>query len=807
MAKPAEVSPFSACRRSPDRFLFALFLFGAFIGAGYAADEKTDPTLADELARLDSNVYPATGDRAKELGQMLAQDMRARRTAANQRDVEAWNKVQSRADWERFRDGRIQALRASLGRFPPVPKDLKVRVIRTLEGDGYRIENLVFETRPGVVVTANLYSPRTAPESMPGILICHAHHTPKTHSELQDMGMNWARLGCLVLIMDQLGHGERRQHPFVDEKSYPGSFRVSRQDYYFRYNAANQLHLAGESLIGWMAWDLMRGVDLLLARPGIDKERILLLGSVAGGGDPTAVTAALDQRITLAAPFNFGGPQPETRYPLPPEAEKSFNYVGGGSWESTRNLRLSARDGFLPWVIVGSVAPRRLIYAHEFAWDYQHDPVWARFGKIYDFYGARDHLSSVTGRGAVTGKPPDSTHCTHIGPVHRKQIYPALKRWFNMPEPEKEFQQRRPAEELMCLTRAVAAVVKPRPVHELAAEIGGERGAAFRKQLPDKPDARRQALRRAWVRLLGHVEPRGAAKITEQHKQQLRGITVERLALEVEPQIVVPLVLLTPPHKPDARVPVIVGFAQEGKHAILTKRAEVVAELLRHGAAICLPDVRGTGETHPGDDSRGRSSGSTSLSASELMLGQTLLGSRLRDLRSVLRLLRTRTDLDSARLALWGESFAPVNPPDRNLRVPWDAEKLPEQSEPLGGLLALFGALFEDDVKAVAAHGGLAGFDSVLRSPFLYVPHDVLIPGALTAGDLGDVAGALAPRPLRLTGLVDGLNRRASTDLVARAFEPARAGYRSGGVQDRLQIEAERDPPDRLARWLVQQLK
>src|SRR5581483_3415063 len=127
---------------------------------------------------------------------------------------------------------------------------------------------------------------------------------------------------------------------------------------------------------------LMRGVDLLLARPGADPKRIGLLGSVAGGGDPAAVTAALDPRITLVAPFNFGGPQPETKYPLPDNAEAAFNYVGGGSWESTRNLRGSARGGFLPWVIVAAAAPRAIIHAHEFAWDRERDPAWRRYQQI-----------------------------------------------------------------------------------------------------------------------------------------------------------------------------------------------------------------------------------------------------------------------------------------------------------------------------------------------------------------------------------------------------------------------------------------
>ena len=123
-----------------------------------------------------------------------------------------------------------------------------------------------------------------------------------------------------------------------------------------------------------------------------------------------AVLAAIDTRVAAAAIFNFGGPQPETTYPLPADAEARFNYAGGGSWESTRNLRLSARDGFLPWVIVGSVAPRRLVYAHEFVWDRDRDPVWKRLEKIYGFYGVSDRLMAVHGRGKLSGKPPDLDH-------------------------------------------------------------------------------------------------------------------------------------------------------------------------------------------------------------------------------------------------------------------------------------------------------------------------------------------------------------------------------------------------------------
>ena len=298
---------------------------------------------------------------------MLSRDVRSRLQAASVRENRAWQQVKQPADWEKFRDARLQALRASLGQFPDPPKDLHVRVTRTLEGDGYRIENLVYETRPGLVATANLYSPSKPGRSMPGIVIAHSHHAPNTQGELQDMGMTWARQGCVVLVPEHLGHGERRQHPFRSSKDYARPFRVSRQDYYFRYNSGLQLHLIGDSLMGWMVWDLRRGLDLLLSRPGVDKQRIILLGAVAGGGDPAGVTAALDPRVKAVVPFNFGGPQPDDA--IPANAERDFYYFGVGYWESTRCLRLGARDGFAHWLIVGSVAPRGLIYAHEFAWD------------------------------------------------------------------------------------------------------------------------------------------------------------------------------------------------------------------------------------------------------------------------------------------------------------------------------------------------------------------------------------------------------------------------------------------------------
>jgi len=706
--------------------------------------------LAGKLRELDPKVLPAEQPR------MIGRDARARIEVANRRESEAWAKISTRAEWESYAAAKVAALRASLGTPIAVPRDLNVRVTRKLDGDGHRVENLVYESRPGFLVTANLYVPVPERPSMPGILIIHSHHNPKTQGELQDMGMTWARQGCYVLVMDQVGHGERRQHPFVDATSYPTAYKVTRQDYWFRFNTALQLYLVDESLIGWMAWDVQRGVDLLYSRSGIDKERIILLGSVAGGGDPAGVIAAVDSRIAAVVPFNFGGPQPETKFPLPDDSEMSFNYAGGGSWESTRNIRLSARDGFLPWVIVGSVAPRRILHAHEFAWDRDHDPVWKRYEKIFGFYNQPDGLAGCNGRGAVTGQPPEATHCNNIGPVHRQGIYPALQKWFKIAAPEKEYQERRPAADLLCLTPDL----KSRPLHQLAKELAGDA-----RPKPDK-------LRSHWTSVLGDTEPQADPKPTESLPRKMGDITVERTSLEVEPGIVVPMLLLFPARQTNAKAAVVIGVSQGGKQEFLKKRSAEVAELLKGGAAVCLPDLRGTGETRPGDG-RGRGSEATSIAASELMLGRTLLGLRIRDLRSVLRYLSHREELDGARFALWGDSAAPPNAPDRRFDVPYDADRPPDLSEPLGGLAALFCALYEPSVNAVLIRGGLVSYRSLLESPFCYAPFDAIVPGGAKVTDLPETAALLSTRAVRFEEMVDGWNRRVSKEELTKTYTPA----------------------------------
>jgi cephalosporin-C deacetylase-like acetyl esterase len=737
---------------------------------------------------------------------MIARDVRRRTAEANARNRAAWRRIDTREAWERYRDERIEKLRRSLGEFPAPPAKLNVRVTGVVRGEGFRIENLVYESRPGFYVTANLYVPAKPAKSMPGILIAHAHHRDKPQSELQEMGMTWARAGCLVLVLDQVGYGERRSHPFHSDKDFPKPYRPSRQDYWFRYDTGVQLQLLGDSLMGWMVWDLMRGVDLLLARDGIDPKRIIVLGAVAGGGDPAAVAAALDRRIACCVPFNFGGPQPETRYPLPDDAETSFNYLGGTTyWDSTRGLRLSGRDDFVHWVIVASTAPRRLIHAHEFSWDKDRDPVWKRYQKVWgDFYGAADHLGYAHGKGLLRGKPPEASHCTNIGRFHRRMIHPLFERWFGIHVTEgDEYSAPRKVEELLCWTEKARRELHPKSLEEVMSALGRERIEAGRKRLAGKsPAEQRQSLRDRWAELLGPVEPARPPVVPGRtiEEKPVAGARVERIILEVEPGIVVPVVLLDPVKK-KGRAPVVIGLAQAGKAGFLKERASELKKLVAAGVVVVLPDLRGTGETGAGG-SRGANGTDTDLSVHVQLFGETLLGQRLRDLRSLFVYLRGRKDLDGAGVALWGDSFARPNGPETNFRWPHQVEGGPRQPEPLGGLLALLGALFEEDVRAVTVAGGLSAYHPVLSHFAVLVPHDACVPGALTTGDLCDLAASLAPRPLRLAGLVDHLNRPVPAAGVRKEYASAVATYAS--TPKALSFDNDHSSP---ASWLLECLR
>ncbi|MFO0866171.1 MAG: hypothetical protein U0744_16235 [Gemmataceae bacterium] len=662
---------------------------------------------------------------------------RAKRDQVHAEDLAAWRKVDSKEAWEKFRDERIAALKKSLGSEPSAFK-FRMHSSKEVDGDSYRVMNIVYESRPDFWVTANLYVPLKPPEGRsPGVVIVPSHHNPKAQGELQDMGMSLSRQGAMVLVPDQLGHGERRQHPFDSDKAYEKPFKVGRQDYWFRYNSAMQLHVVGESLMGWMANDYSRGIDVLI-RMGCDPDRIAVLGSVAGGGDPAAVTAAIDPRVKVVAPFNFGGPQPETKFPLPEDAEAAFNYMGGGSWESTRNLIDSGAGGFLPWTICASVAPRGLIHSHEFAWDKDRDPVWKRYEKIWGFYGS-PLLAAAHGKGTLQGKYPESTHCNNIGPEHRAMLYPSLEKWLKLPSPTPEFSKRMKSDELISMSPELAQKLKPKKLHQVLTTLPVRAKVEPRTFTHERmaPPVKMQTTKSGDVQI---------AKFET---------TSEGGTLKT------PVVLLTPIGEPKKQWPVVVAFAARGTAAFQQYRPDAIAELLKQGVSVCLADLPTTGDV-AGSLGSGRTSGRSSLSASAMMHGDSLAKLRLRALHRVIEDLERIAIFDSRKISigLWADSFAGGNAPEAKVEVPIDSDPTPRIAEPVEATLP-----FRNDypwgksIAAIYVRGGVVSMRSTLESPFIYMPHDLMEPRFLQGGDIDDRASQLGKLPLRMEMLVDGRNR------------------------------------------------
>jgi dienelactone hydrolase len=690
--------------------------------------------------------------------EMLRNSIQERMAIHAEDEKNEWQRVKTVSDWEQFRDKRLAALSSSLG---PLPErtPLNPAVTRRIDyGEGFVIENIVYESRPGLVVAANLYLPGNYSGKIPAIVVVHSHHAPKIQSELQNMGMTWARSGTAVLVMDQLCAGERIQ-------SQPWS----REGYYGRYALGNQLYLAGESLIKWMAWDIIRGIDLLSERDYIDTNRIVLLGAVAGGGEPAALAANLDQRVAAVIPFNFGEAGPEEHYLYGPRLyDFETAYPGWAFWETTRNLPNSVSGQFFPWFICAAVAPRNFIYAFEMGWPgtVEDQPPWSRYKKVFGLYGVPDNVASVEGFGPF----PGPGECTNVGAFHRKAIYPILNRWLGMPVPESEYSKTLPGSELMCLTSSLADERNLKSAAEIALDIASQRLSASRASLSGlSAEDRSVKLRMDLKDKLGDIDPNKNVVSAELWSRQYSGFTMEAFSIETDPGIIMPVFVLKPINS-SQNGPAVIGLAEGGKDRFLSLRPNEIAALLDNGITVCLPDVRGSGEL---SSSTSRGPGAMSLSANELMLGQTLTGSRLKDVRTVFRWLGGRSDIDPYNIVLWGDSFTAPNSSDFEFFQSPGQQAGPVQqlqAEPLGPLLAILTGLYEENVTAVAGIGGLVSFFSALEDNFCQIPQDVIVPGLLEVADIKDMIGVISPRPVYLAGLVTGLNKKASPGMMTNEY-------------------------------------
>lgn len=162
--------------------------------------------------------------------------------------------------------------------------ETKVEWLEEIEGGpGYKIKKLRFEAVPGLWVPALLYEPLELTGKVPVALNVNGHDSNGKAADYKQIRcINQVKRGMLALNVEWLGMGQLRSEGL-------------------QHYRMNQLDLCGTSGLAPFYLSMKRSLDLLLAHPHADSERVLVAG-LSGGGWQTIFISSLDERVTLSNP-------------------------------------------------------------------------------------------------------------------------------------------------------------------------------------------------------------------------------------------------------------------------------------------------------------------------------------------------------------------------------------------------------------------------------------------------------------------------------------------------------------------------
>jgi dienelactone hydrolase len=228
-------------------------------------------------------------------------------------------------EWEQRKEYVRRQILLAAGLWPmPTKTPLNAVIHGRIDGDGYIVEKVYFESAPGFFVTGNLYRPKNIQGRVPGVMFAHGHRenarlylTPDDtlrksiadgaerferagRSTYQSQCRQLTRMGCVVWQWDmlsdsdsiqfsrQLVHGFAKQRPEMNTTKNWGL-----------YSPQAEAHC--QNILGLQTLNAVRGLDFLLSLPEVDPQRIAITGA-SGGGTQTMLLAAIDDRIQLSFP-------------------------------------------------------------------------------------------------------------------------------------------------------------------------------------------------------------------------------------------------------------------------------------------------------------------------------------------------------------------------------------------------------------------------------------------------------------------------------------------------------------------------
>lgn len=261
--------------------------------------------------------------------------------------------------WEPHAARLREQILASCGLLPMPPKTALRPVItgRTDRGD-YTVENVRFQSYPGLYVVGNLYRPKSR-GAHPAILNPHGHWANgRLHSDdaasVPGRCINFARQGFVAFAYSMLGYNENKQveHVFSDPAH----------------------ELWGISPCGLQLYNSIRAVDFVQSLPDVAPDRIGCTGA-SGGGTQTFLLSAVDDRVKVCAPVNM----------------ISAHMQGGCVCENAPLLRIDTNN-----VEIGSLMAPRPMFMVAATGDWTGDTLKVEYPAIrsvYALYGAESNVS------------------------------------------------------------------------------------------------------------------------------------------------------------------------------------------------------------------------------------------------------------------------------------------------------------------------------------------------------------------------------------------------------------------------------